>query len=191
MSKRSISIAGVILVLLAVFCAGFLFFYTRIQRSRAESKEDVIIATAPSPDASKSLINKPFPQVQLVDTSGAKADEQMLRRGKVVVVFVTMDCDACETEGKFLQTVLDRRKDVAFYGIVPFGQRPESAEAEAQKFPFKVFYDENDSFVFSMGINRVPVKVYLEDGIIKKGWIGAVRTDEAKASFVNWLDSLQ
>jgi hypothetical protein len=33
--------------------------------------------------------------------------------------------------------------------------------------------------------------VYIEGGIIKKGWIGAVRTDEAKTSFVNWLDSLQ
>jgi peroxiredoxin len=192
MSRRWISIAVVLLFLVAVFCAGFFFFYNRIQRSRAESKEETIVASEPSgtPDPSKSLINKPFPAAQLVDTSGARADQQLLKRGKVVVVFVTMDCDACETDGKFLQTVLDRRKDVAFYGIVPFGQRPNSAEA-AQKFPFKVFHDENDSFAYSMGINRVPVKVYVEDGIIKKGWIGAVRTDEAKTSFVNWLDSLQ
>jgi peroxiredoxin len=192
MSKRWISIAVVLLFLVAVFCAGFFFFYNRIQRSRAESKEETIVASEPSgtPDPSKSLINKPFPAAQLVDTSGARADQQLLKRGKVVVVFVTMDCDACESEGKFLQTVLDRRKDVAFYGIVPFGQRPNSAEA-AQKFPFKVLHDENDSFVYSMGINRVPVKVYIEGGIIKKGWIGAVRTDEAKTSFVNWLDSLQ
>src|SRR5688572_6891559 len=189
MSKRWISIAVVLIFLVAVFCAGFVFFYNRIQRSRAESKVETVEASVPEPP--KSLINKPFPPAQLIDTSGAKIDEQLLRRGKVVVVFVTMDCDACETEGKFLQTVLDRRKDVAFYGLIPFGPRPESAEAAAQKFPFKVFYDQNDSFVFSMGINRVPVKVYLEDGIIKKGWIGAVRTDQAKRSFVNWLDSLQ
>jgi hypothetical protein len=102
-----------------------------------------------------------------------------------------MDCDACETDSKFLQTVLDRRKDVAFYGIVPFGPRLESMEAARQKFPFQVFYDRNDSFVYSMGIDRVPVKVYVEDGIIKKGWIGAVRTDEARKSFVSWLDNLQ
>jgi peroxiredoxin len=190
MSKRWISIAGVIFFLLVVFCAGFFFFYNRIQRSRAESKVETIEASA-APEPPKSLINTPFPQAQLVDADGARADDQILRRGKVVVVFVTMDCDACETESKFLQTVLDRRKDVAFYGILPFGPRPESAEAAAQKFPFKVFHDQNDSFVFSMGINRVPVKVYLEDGIIKKGWIGAVRTDQGKMSFVNWLDSLQ
>lgn len=191
MAKRWLSIAGVLLVLVAVFCAGFFFFYNRIQRSRAESKEDVIVAADPSPDASKSLINKPFPHAQFIDLDGATVDEQVIRKGKVVVVFVTMECDACETEGRFLQTVLDRRKDVAFYGIVPFGPRPESAEAAAKKFPFRVLYAQNDPFVFAMGINRVPVKVYLEVGIIKKGWIGAVRTDDAKTSFVTWLDNLQ
>ena len=196
MSKRWISIAVVILFLAAVFCGGFFFFYNRIQRSQAESKaqptdsSDVIEVSA-TPDQSKSQIGKPFPQAQLVRLDGSKVDDQIIRKGKVVVVFVTNDCDACETDSKFLQTVLDRRKDVAFYGIVPFGPRPESPEQAAKKFPFEVFYDQNDSFVYSMGINRVPVKVYLEDGIIKKGWIGAVRTDQGKTTFVNWLDSLQ
>ena len=196
MSKRWISIAAVILFLAAVFCGGFFFFYNRIQRSQAESKakasdsSDVIEASA-APDASKSLIGKPFPDAKLVRLDGSQVDEQIIRKGKVVVVFVTTDCDACETDSKFLQTVLDRRKDVTFYGIVPFGPRPESPDAATKKFPFEVFYDQNDSFVYSMGINRVPVKVYLEDGIIKKGWIGAVRTDEGKTTFVNWLDSLQ
>ena len=57
-------------------------------------------------------------------------------------------------------------------------------------FPFRIFYDEGDSFVSTMGINRVPVKVFLEDGIIKKGWIGAALTDQAKQSFVEWLDGV-
>ena len=193
MSKRWIAIAGVILFLVVVFCAGFWFFYNRIQRSRAQSQVEEIIAAEPSkaPGSSKSLIGKPFPEAQLVRPDGSPVDEQTIRKGKVVVVFVTNDCDACETDSKFLQTVLDRRRDVAFYGIIPFGTRPASPDPEVQKFPFEVFYDQNDSFVYSMGINRVPVKVYLEDGIIKKGWIGAVRNDEGKTTFVNWLDSLQ
>ena len=197
MSKRWISIAGVVLFLVVVFCAGFFFFYNRIQRSKAESQADVIVAgeppgaSKPGPDSSRSLIGKPFPEAHLVRLDGSKVDEQIVRKGKVVVVFVTNDCDACETDSKFLQTVLDRRKDVAFYGIVPFGPRPESPDAAARKFPFEVFYDQNDSFVYSMGINRVPVNVYLEDGIIKKGWIGAVQTDQGKTTFINWLDSLQ
>ena len=188
MSKRWISIAGVILLFVVVFCVGFIFFYNRIQRSKAEESEP---SSSPiNTAASKSLIDKPLPHAELVDALGSKVDEQVLRRGKVVVVFVTSDCDACAAEGKFLQTLLGRRRDVAFYGVVPFGQRPGSPDAAEKMFPFRVFYDESNSYVSAIGINRVPLKVYLEDGIIKKGWIGAAMTDQAKASFLEWLDGL-
>lgn len=189
MSKRWIWILGIIFFFVVVFCVGFLFFYSRIPRSEAEisainqaSEEEV----SASP---KSLINTPFPHSQLVDIDGAKVDEQILRRGRVVVVFVTLECDACFTESKFLETVIGRRKDVAFYGLVPFG-RPSNSDEANKLFPFKVFFDESNAFVSKMGINRVPVKVFLEDGIIKKGWIGAVRSDKSKTSFVEWLDGL-
>lgn len=179
MSKRWISIAGVSFFLIAVFCVGFVFFYHRIQRPKLEAS-----------DASKSLIDKPLPHAQLVDVYGATVNEQVLRRGRVILVFVTPDCEACATESRFLQTLLDRRRDVTFYGLVPFGKHPDSPESAAKIFPFTVFYDEGSSFVGTMGINRVPVKVFLEDGIIKKGWIGAALTDKAKASFIDWLDNL-
>jgi len=175
-SKRWLSVVGVSLFFVAVFCAGVLFFQ-RSQRSKAES---------PVASSSKSLIDKPLPHARIVDINGSKVDEQILRRGRVVLVFITTDCDACTTESKFLQTLLDRRKDVSFYGLVPFGPRPDSEKT----FPFRVFLDEDDSFVRFLGINRVPVKVYLEDGIIKKGWIGADVTDQAKTSFIEWLDGL-
>ncbi len=186
MSKRWISIAGVTLFLVVVFCAGFVLFYNRIQRS----KEEEAFIPPISSVVSKSLIDKPLPHAQLVDAHGSKVDEQILRRGRVVVVFLTTDCDACATESKFLQTLLNRRKDVTFYGVVPFGKRPDSANIVERAFPFEVFYDESSSYVSAMGINRVPLKVYLEDGIIKKGWIGAAITDKGKASFLEWLDSL-
>ena len=142
-------------------------------------------------DASKSLINKPLPRAQLIDANGSKIDEQILRRGKVILVFVTTDCDACLTESKFLATILGKRSDVSFYGLVPFGKSQDTSQVAEKMFPFRVFYDEGNSFVHSMGINRVPVKVFLEDGIIKKGWIGAAMTDQSKRSFVEWFDSLR
>ena len=185
MSKRVIGIAGVIFFLAAVFCAGYVFFYNRIQRTNAEGG-----AETPS-EPSRSLIDKPFPQARLVDVRGAKVDENILRTGRVVVVFVTADCDACATESRFLQTLVGRRKDIMFYGLVPFGGPPGSPDEVEKKFPFKVFYDEENSYVQSMGINRVPVKVFLENGIIKKGWIGAAQTDKAKTSFTEWLDGLK
>ncbi len=179
MSKRWISIAGAIFFFVAVFCLGFVFFYNRNQHSQAVA-----------PEASKSLINKPLPHAQLLDVYGSKVDEQVLRRGRVILVFVTPECDACLAESQFLQTLLARRKDVVFYGLVPFGGPPASPDVIEKTFPFRVFYDEGNSFVSTMGINRVPVKVFLEDGIIKKGWIGAAITDQARTSFVEWFDAL-
>lgn len=189
MSKRWLSILGLMLFFVAVFCGGFLFFYSRITQSEAEvssGNQPLNDDTSASP---RSLINTALPPSQLVDAGGAKVDEQILRRGRVVVVFLTLDCDACLVESNFLKTILSTRKDVAFYGLVPFG-RPANAHDAADKFPFKVFFDESGSFVSRMGINRVPVKVFLEDGIIKKGWIGAVRSDKSKTSFVEWLEAL-
>lgn len=181
MSKRWISFAGVILFFVAVFCVGFVFFHNRIQHSQQEA----------SANPSKSLINKPFPHAaQLVDIHGSKVDEQVLRRGRVLVVFITTDCDACVTESRFLETLIGRRSDVTFYGLGPFGKGSDSPDAVEKMFPFTVFYDEGNSYVSTMGINRVPVKVFLDDGIIKKGWIGAALTDKDKTSFVEWLDSL-
>ena len=182
MPKRWLSSVGVIFFLLAVFCAGFVFFYTRMQRSQA---------VTPQPSkSSKSLIDKPFPHAQLVDVNGSAVDEQILRTGRVVVVFVTTDCDACASESKFLEPLVRRRTDVTFYGLVPFGPRPKSPSDAEKQFPFRVFFDQDSSFIATMGINRVPVKVFLEDGIIKKGWIGAAITDHDQKSFVEWLDAL-
>lgn len=179
MSKRWLSIVGIIFFFVAVFCLGFVFFHSRIPRSEAE-----VTATP------KSLIDKPFPHSNLFDIHGSKVDEQILRRGRVVVVFVTLECDACVAEEKFLQTVLSRRRDVSFYGIIPFGRPPDSQAFVDKHFPFAVFYEDSNSFVPGMGINRVPVKVYLEDGIIKKGWLGAATSDKARTSFLEWLDAL-
>lgn len=181
MRKRLIWIAGVAVFLGLVFCGGFFYFQHRFQHSQAE---------AAVPEPSGSLINKPFPRAELVDVYGAKIDEEILRNGRVIVVFVSADCDACVSESKFLETVVGRRKDVAFYVVVPFGTHPKNPDAAVKLFPFKVLYDEGNAYVSTMGINRVPVKVFLENGIIKKGWIGAALTDQAKSSFIDWLDRL-
>jgi hypothetical protein len=181
MTKRLIWVAGFAFLLAALFCVAFVFFYNRMQRSLAESTES---------SSSKSFINKALPQAQLIDPSGVKVDEHLIRTGRVVLVFVTTECQACLVESEFLRTLLNRRKDVTFYGLVAFGKRTESLQAAEKMFPFKVFYDDGGALVSSIGINKVPVKVFLENGIIKKGWIGAATSDRAKKSFTDWLDGL-
>jgi thiol-disulfide isomerase/thioredoxin len=166
---------GVILL----FCSSFVFFYTRSQRQKAS---DV------SPNT-RSAFGKELPQVHLTSTAGLPVDDQILRHGKVVVVFVTPDCSACQAESDFLRTVINRRSDVSFYGIVSFGKKLTATEA-GELFPFKVFYDDGSLLGPKLGINRVPIKLYLENGIITKAWGGSTRDENAKADFVKWLDSV-
>jgi len=182
MSKALIKVVRISVLLAVIFCAGFVFFYSKIQRSQSE---------VAAPDPSKSFINKPLPAARLVDMAGANVDEQTIRKGRVVLVFVTPECNACLVEGKLLKTLLDRRSDVTFFGVVPFGKTIESQQAAEEMFPFKVFYDDSNTLVQAIGINKVPVKIFLEDGIIKKGWIGAALSDRARTSFTEWLDGLE
>ena len=181
MSKALIKIVGITGFLAILFCVGFVYFYGKIQQSQSET----------AADPSKSFINKPLPAARLVDLAGANVDEQIIRKGRVVLVFVTPECQACLVEGKFLKTLLGRRNDITFFGVVPFGKTIESQQVAEEMFPFKVFYDDTNALVQAIGINRVPVKIYLEDGIIKKGWIGAALSDRAKTSFTQWLDGLE
>jgi peroxiredoxin len=154
-------------------------FYTRSQQKLAS---DVSPRT-------QSAFGKELPRVHLTGTSGETVDDQVLRHGKVVVVFVTPDCNACHAEGDFLRAIVNRRSDVTFYGIVSFGKKLTSTEA-GELFPFKILYDDGFLLAPKLGINRVPIKLYLENGIITKAWGGATMDENAKADFVRWLDSV-
>ncbi len=171
-------IVALALVFTSLFCASFVFFYHRAQKQ------------LPTPIATAAA-GKPLPEAHLIDLADAQLDEQMLRRGKVILVFVTPQCSACEKEGQFLQTVVNQRKDVSFYGVVSYGEKKEALEAANRKFPFKVFYDEGFHLAGKLGIHRVPIKIFLEDGLIRKAWGGATTDAPAKLAFTQWLENLQ
>jgi hypothetical protein len=168
--------------LVILFCASFVFFYTRAQRQAQAKAEEAA--------ASRSAFGKPLPEVHLVAPSGEAVDDQILRKGKVVLIFLTPECDACHMEVDFLKTVVNKRSDVSFYGIITFGRKMSSSGDAGSEFPFKVFYDEGFYLAPKLGVNRVPIKLYVEDGIMKKAWGGATMDDKGKNDFVQWLESV-
>jgi peroxiredoxin len=172
-SKKIIWISSVAVIFVLVFCAAFVAFYTRNTRNK----------TAPEPVNS----DKSLPAAELVDESNQPVADAQLKNGKVVLVFITPDCDACLKESEFLKDLVNKRTDIRFYGVVSFGDMEESLRAAKQKFPFEVFYDRGFKLSGPLGINRVPIKVFVEDGIIKKSWGGATVDEKKKADFVRWL----
>lgn len=179
MSTRNKWSIGVSASVILLFCSSFVFFYSRSQRQHANSL----------PLNTKSAFGKELPAVHLTDGSGQSVDDRILHQGKVVIVFVSADCAACHLESDFLRTIVGRRSDVTFYGIVAFGKRTDSKDAE-DRFPFKLLYDEGFFLAPKLGISRVPIKLYLENGIITKAWGGATVEESPRADFVKWLDSV-
>ena len=173
--SKLIWLASLAILFVLVFCAGFAFFYPRQQQSAADARRGV---------------GSTLPHAELVDADNQVLPDAALHNGRFILVFVSPDCGACEAEAKFLQPVVKQRSDVPFYGVVSFGEQATALRAAQAEFPFKVFYDRNFHLAGQLGIKRVPIKLYIENGVIKKAWGGAT-TDAAKqAEFVSWLEKL-
>jgi len=177
-SLRTYWIISLAVFFVLVFCGSFVFFYLRNQQKSA------------SQSATKSKTPHPLPAAKLIDESNQQLPDSELRHGRLFLVFVTAECDACMKESEFLRTLVEKYNKIPFYGVVSFGEKDVVLREAKDKFPFKVFYDEQFQLAGPLGISRVPVKLYVEDGVIKKAWGGATVSDQAKADFIKWLDDL-
>jgi thiol-disulfide isomerase/thioredoxin len=172
-SKQVIWISSLAILFVVVFCAAFVVLYTRNKRSAMA--HDAV-------DSGRSL-----PSAELVDESKELLADSELKSGKIILVFITSDCDACRRESEFLKGVVSKRADIRFYGVISFGDMESSLRDAKPKFPFKVFYDRGFRLASELGIKRVPIKIFVENGIIKKSWGGATIDEKAQRDFVRWL----
>jgi hypothetical protein len=168
------------LILIAIFGISFLFFYKRTQKTSAN--QPLILTPA--------VINQPLPKASLVNILGEPLEDEKLRRGRVVLMFTLNECSACDQENEFLKTVVDSRKDVRFFYVIPFGKREEALKTAQSKYAFETFLDDHSMVSRSLQIYQVPIKIFLEDGIIKKTWLDATIQPEKQEEFKQWLNGL-
>ena len=168
------------MILVAIFCASLYLFYKRAQNSSA--KQPLILTPA--------VINRPLPPSKLVNLSGEPLADEQVRRGKVVLVFMMPDCKPCDQEDEFLKTVVGRRQDVRFVYVIPFGNKEQALQSARSKYTLEPFFDVGSGLSRELELNQVPVKVFLEDGIIKKTWLDAASADWEQTEFREWLSGL-
>jgi len=178
--RPSTKTLGIALILIAVFCVSFYFFYKRAQKD--PPKQDLILTSA--------VINQPLPKSNLVNISGKPLGDERLRQGKIVLVFMMPDCKPCDQENEFLKTVAGSRKDVSFFYVLPFGNKDQVLKLAQSKYALEPVYDNGSNVAKTLEIYQVPIKVFLEDGIIKRTWIDATVTSEKQTEFKNWLRAL-
>lgn len=167
---------------MAVFCGSFYFFYRRAETKSPPAKSDLILTQA--------VINQPLPKADLVNLSGKPLEDEKLRRGKKILVFMMPDCEPCDRENSFLKTVAGSRQDIEFLYVIPFGNKDTSLRIAKAKYSLDPFFDRGSNLSRSLDIYQVPIKVFLEDGIIKKVWLEATSSEQKQADFKSWLNSL-
>lgn len=175
---RNSLVSGVIV--LAVACL-VLFFLNK--RTASKPAGQLLILTP-------LVINQPLPPADLVDISGAHLGDDRLRRGKVVLVFTLTSCKPCDDENEFLKTISNIRNDVRFFYVIPMGVRSEVLKEASEKYCFETFFDQGSMLARKLEVYQVPIKVFIEDGIIKRVWLEATVTEEKKSEFRNWLNAL-
>ena len=169
-SKKIIWISSLAVIFVVVFCAAFVVFYTRNRNKPAEPV-----------NSGNSL-----PSADLVNESNQVLADSELKNGRVILVFMSSNCDACMRESEFLKGIVSKRADVRFYGVISFGDMDSLQEAKG-KFPFEVYYDRGFKLAGQLGIKKVPIKIFVDNGVIKKSWGGATVDEKKKADFVQWL----
>ncbi|MFN7947445.1 MAG: hypothetical protein U0Z53_19000 [Blastocatellia bacterium] len=116
----------------------------------------------------KSVNDKALPRFNLVNLSGEVLSEQQFRKGRYVLIFMTPECGPCQAEGEFIKAMMDVRKDISFLGIISFGTKSTSLSRAAEQFAFQSYFDEGFRLGGAVGLHKVPIKVYVEDGFIKR-----------------------
>src|SRR5262252_1317816 len=126
-----------VILLAIIFSLSFLTvsYYLRKNRARAEAAKS--LEGNSELTISSAINNAPLPQCELVNKKGAGLSEQDLRRGKVMLVLVSVTCNFCIQEGEFLRTRMAEHKDIRFYGVVSFGTESDLLTAE-HRFPFEL-----------------------------------------------------
>jgi len=70
------------------------------------------------------------------------------------------------------------------------GIKTEVLKEAQDKYCLETFFDQGSMLAKKLEVYQVPLKVFLEDGIIKKIWVEATVTDQRRSEFQNWLKEL-
>jgi thiol-disulfide isomerase/thioredoxin len=176
--KKWLAVVGLSLAVVLGYAAFLLLTRGRVSAARVMAENSV-------PEL-RDVVGKPLPECRLSGVGDRPLAPEELRKGKVVLVLLTTGCEACRADVGALKELVERRKDIRFVGVMSFEQSDELLRLAESKFPFKVFRDERMELAQALNLARVPVKIYLEDGVVKQSWDGAVDDERERHVFAQW-----
>lgn len=101
-------------------------------------------------------------------------DYEKLKKGKVLLVFLTTDCDACKKEiPNISQALPSLAPKMAIYGVCIEGRDKVASFVEENQIRFPILLDGGGRIFAGLGIKLIPAKILIEDGTITKTWVGS------------------
>lgn len=159
------------LVLIAAAC----FFTTRHTAQKRKEAAGVELASV----GPVSIARRPLPDYRMVGVDMREVPADALRRGRVLLVYLTTGCDPCVQEvGVISRLHRDAPSDLRVFGVGI--ERPAQLATFVKEFDLKfpVLVDVGSQLARSMEIHYFPSKYLVEDGVITKEWRGKTK-DEA------------
>jgi hypothetical protein len=165
------------------FCGSFVYLYPRLHGGSEAKRRPPLITTS-------AVIGRTLPRVDFIDSDNKSFSSQRLESEEAIIAVLSSGCPACTQEVGFLKSVLENDRHLKFYGLVTFSDY-QDVFAHQDRYPFKLLYDESEGFIKQLEIDRVPIKLFCDHGVIKKVWVGSTGSEEDRISFTNWLASTQ
>lgn len=129
------------------------------------------VQPAASPIAPASSL---LPRGPLISLQTNHDEYQNVTKGKVLLVFLTTDCDACQKEiSNVSQALPSLASKVAVYGVGVEDRDEVTAFAERSHMDFPILLDHRAVILGRLGFKFMPTKVLLQDGVIAKMWYGS------------------
>lgn len=120
-----------------------------------------------------NLIGEKLPAANLSTPDGENFDDNALRRGKVLIMFLSADCEACQAE---IQQMAEMHPQISaqirIYGISVDPKEKQNPLAANKNINFPLLTDEKREFADALSVKGVPTKFLIQDGIIKKVSLG-------------------
>jgi peroxiredoxin len=123
-----------------------------------------------------SKTNERLPDYRLMSLERREIGADELRKGRVLIVYLTTNCKACIKEAEVISSLQhDLPPDFRIYGVSI--ERPAQVEAFAREFnlTFPFLIDTEAKLARALDIHRFPSKYLVQDGVITKVWRGTTQ----------------
>ena len=121
-----------------------------------------------------TTLNSVLPRSRLINLQTNDDEFNNVIKGKVLLVFLTVDCDACKTEVlNVAQALPSLSANVTTYGVYIEPREEVRSFVETHQINVPILLDTGGRILGQLGFKFMPTKVLLENGTIRKMWYGS------------------